>query len=112
MSADGGIYPCEHISRIFEIGSIRGSGIDLDNNRISQTYNAYFKKIRKLCSKCYLSEDCKECIFNTGIETDRPKCEFFSDKKKFASHLAGIFDYFEKDNLLFARIRDEAFIGK
>ena len=112
MSADGGIYPCEHIGRQFEVGSVKETGIELDNERVSRTYNAYFNKIRKLCSRCYLSEDCKECVFNMGVETDTPSCDFFLDRKKFASHLAGIFDYFEKDNLLFARIRDEAFAGK
>jgi len=112
MSADGGIYPCEHISRIFEVGSVRENGIDLDSGRISRTYNRYFQKVSKLCSRCYLSEDCKECVFNTGVETEKLSCEFFTDRKKFTSHLAAIFDYFEKDNLLYSRIREEAYAGK
>ena len=112
MSADGGIYPCEHISRIFELGSVRGSKVDIDSKRITGTYNTYFGKIKKLCSQCYLSDTCKECIFNTGIEKGPPVCEFYMNKNKFTSYLTGIFNTLEKDQLLFARIRDEAFLAK
>ncbi len=112
MSADGGIYPCEHISRIFELGSVKGSKIDIDSNRITETYNSYFSRIKKLCNQCYLSDNCKECIFNTGVETGVPSCEFFMNKNKFTQHLSEIFNNLEKDNSLFARIRDEAFLAK
>jgi len=112
MSADGGIYPCEHISRIFELGSVRASKVEIDSRKITSTYNDYFRKIKKLCNQCYLSDNCKECIFNTGIEKGAPNCEFFMNKHKFTTHLAGIFDNLEQDNLLFSRIRDEAFQAK
>ena len=112
MSADGGIYPCEHISRIFELGTVRDSKLDLDPEKITGLYNDYFRKIKKLCGNCYLSDNCKECIFNTGVEKGTPVCEFFMNRKKFSDHLKQIFDYLEKDKLLFARIRDEAFIAK
>jgi len=75
---------------------VRENGIDLDSGRISRTYNRYFQKVSKLCSRCYLSEDCKECVFNTGVETETLSCEFFSDRKKFTSHLAAIFDTLKK----------------
>ena len=112
MSADGGIYPCEHISRIFELGSVRKNTVDIDSNTITDTYNNYFRKIKKLCNHCYLSDNCKECIFNTGMEKGVPKCEFFMNKQKFTSHLSGIFNNLEQDNSLFSRIRDEAFLAK
>jgi len=112
MTADGGIYPCEHISRIFELGTVRNSKISIDSEKITETYNSYFQKIKKLCKQCYLSDNCKECIFNTGIEKGPPVCEFFMNKKKFTSLLSETFNYLEKDNLLFARIRDEAFLAK
>jgi hypothetical protein len=86
--------------------------VDINSNRITGTYNTYFGKIKKLCSQCYLSDTCKECIFNTGIEKGPPVCEFFMNKNKFTSYLTGIFNTLEKDQLLFARIRDEAFLAK
>jgi len=112
LSADGGIYPCEHISRIFELGTVRNSKVEIDSQKITETYNNYFQKVKKLCRQCYLSDNCKECIFNTGIEKGTPVCEFFMNKKKFASHLSETFNYLEKNQLLFARIRDEAFLAK
>lgn len=112
MSADGGIYPCEHISRIFELGSVKGSNVDLDSKKITSIYNNYFRKIKHLCDHCYISDNCKECIFNTGVEKGAPRCEFFMNKKKFTSHLSGIFNTLEQDNSLFSRIRDEAFLAK
>ncbi|TRZ76281.1 MAG: radical SAM peptide maturase [Bacteroidetes bacterium] len=112
MSADGGIYPCEHISRIFELGSVRDSKTDIDGNKISGTYNTYFQKIKKLCNQCYLSDNCKECIFNTGVEKGVPVCEYFMNREKFTSHMTKLFNNLENDQLLFARIRDEAFLAR
>ncbi|MEI6884929.1 MAG: radical SAM peptide maturase [Bacteroidota bacterium] len=112
MSADGGIYPCEHISRIFELGKVKDATIDIDPKKITTTYNTYFQKIKKLCDQCYLSDNCKECIFNTGVEKGVPVCEFFMNKHKFSAHLSQIFNYLEKDQKLFVRIRDEAFLPK
>lgn len=112
MSADGGIYPCEHISRIFELGSVRENEVDIDSEKITDTYNNYFRMIKKLCNQCYLSDNCKECIFNTGIEKGFPSCEFFMTKNKFTSYLSGIFDSLEQDISLYARVRDEAFLAK
>ncbi len=112
MSADGGIYPCEHISRIFELGSVKDSEVDINPDKITGTYNTYFQKLKKLCKQCYLADNCKECIFNTAVETGKPSCEFFMNKQKFTSHLTQIFDNLEQDQQLFARIRDEAFLAK
>ncbi|MCX6283436.1 MAG: radical SAM peptide maturase [Bacteroidetes bacterium] len=112
MSADGGIYPCEHISRIFELGTVRGSKVEINPDKITGTYNTYFQKIKKLCKQCYLADNCKECIFNTAVETGIPSCEFFMNKQKFTSHITRIFNYLEQDQQLFARIRDEAFLAK
>lgn len=112
MSADGGVYPCEHISRIFELGSVRNAETDLDGQKIAGLYNSYFQKIKKLCSHCYLSENCKECVFNTGVEKGVPNCEFFMNRKKFTTHLTGIFNNLEKDHTLFSRIRDEAYLAR
>ncbi|MCX6287365.1 MAG: radical SAM peptide maturase [Bacteroidetes bacterium] len=112
MSADGGIYPCEHISRIFELGAVRGLKVEINPDKITGTYNTYFNKIKKLCKQCYLSDNCKECIFNTAVETGIPRCEFFMNKQRFSSHITQIFNYLEEDQQLFARIRDEAFLAK
>jgi uncharacterized protein len=112
MSADGGIYPCEHISRFFELGSVRNGQAELNGEKIAGIYNGYFQKIKKLCSQCFLSENCKECIFNTGVENGPPKCEFFMNQKKFSNHLAELFNNLEKDQSLYSRIRDEAYLSK
>jgi len=109
LSADGSILPCEHISRIFEIGRMNQKEIVIDPVAIADLYNQYFQKIKPLCEKCYLSDHCKECIFNTGIETANPQCDFFTDRNRFTEYLSRSMSLVEQDYPFYLRIYNEAF---
>lgn len=112
LSADGSILPCEHISRVFEIGKFDSDHILITPETISEMYNSYFDKIKNLCSRCLLADHCKECIFNTKIETDKPVCEFFTDEPQFARNMSATLSLIEQDYPLYQRIIREAFHEK
>jgi uncharacterized protein len=112
LSADGSILPCEHISRVFEIGKFDSGEITITPETIAQLYNDYFAKIKELCSRCILADQCKECVFNTKIETDQPVCEFFTDEIRFTRGMASTLSMIEKDYPLYQRIVREAFHEK
>lgn len=112
LTTEGSILPCEHISRIFEIGKFDSNSITITPDTISQYYNNFFDKIQDLCSRCLLAEHCKECIFNTKIETGQPVCEFFTDEKLFSKQMAATLGLIEQDYKLYQRIIREAFHEK
>jgi uncharacterized protein len=96
FTADGGIMPCEHISRFHEIASYAGDRLYVRPREIARLYNRYYDKISVFCSKCYFSDNCKECIFNTGIETSRPVCEYYMREPKFREYLSQKYSELEK----------------
>jgi len=112
LSADGSILPCEHISRIFEIGQYDDNNITITPDTIAQMYNDLFGKIKTFCSACLIADHCKECVFNTGIETGNPTCEFFTDEPRFTAGLARVQDIIERDPPFYERIMREAFYEK
>lgn len=107
LSVDGTILPCEHIPRIFDLGKFEPENIYIDSNKISQDFNIRYEKIRPLCEKCYIHDHCKECIFNTRIETDHPECDFFTDEKKFIGMLSLNLDQIESTYTRYLRILKE-----
>ena len=109
LAADGSILPCEHISRIFEIGQIKNHEVIIDPDAIAMDFNHYFEKIRPLCERCYRADNCKECVFNTRIETGDPFCEYFLDETSFARYFSQQFSTIELDYPLYLRIIDDAF---
>ena len=109
LTADGCIVPCEHISRVFEIGQLKNNEIHISNDSIAEMFNQCFDKIRSLCNRCFLANNCKECIFNTRIETDNPVCDYFMDENKFKHYLAKNFDLIEQNFPLYRRVIKDAF---
>jgi len=107
FSADGSILPCEHIPRIFELGKFAGDNIQIDCDQISREFNERYEKIRSLCEKCFIHDNCKECIFNTRIETDQPECEYFTDEAKFIRQHAYHISQIESDFPLYLKILKE-----
>ncbi len=104
FTADGSILPCEHIPRIFELGRFKKEKVSLDCHKISKDYNEYYQKIRPLCEACYIHDHCKECIFNTRIESKHPECDFFTDKKAFSDNLSENMKHCESNFPIFLKI--------
>ena len=109
LTADGCIVPCEHISRVFEIGQLNNSEIHIRNESVAHMFNKCFDKIRPVCNQCFLADNCKECVFNTRVETDDPLCEYFMDEKKFSQYLARSFNAIEENFPLYRRVIKEAY---
>jgi len=109
LTANGIILPCEHISRIFDIGQVNHDGVLIDPDSIALRYNNYYSKIKTLCKQCYMDDNCMECMFNTKIETENPECEFFTDEAHFIQRLSKNLSLIEKDNKLYLKIINEAF---
>ena len=109
MTTEGKILPCEHIGREFEIGWADKENVHVDNREITGMFNRYYKKIKTFCDKCYFADNCKECMFNTGIENERPSCDFFMSQRKFGEYLSRHFSTIDNDYPFFLNIAKHAF---
>lgn len=109
ITAEGSILPCEHISRDFEIGQVNTSAIDIETGKLSEMFNNYYRKMNPLCNSCYLADNCKECMFNTGIETGKPSCDFYMSHKKFSQYLALHFSFIENNYPFYLKLANHVF---
>ncbi|MBN1199983.1 MAG: hypothetical protein JXA23_11570, partial [Bacteroidales bacterium] len=62
-----------------------------------------------LCSKCYFIDNCQECIFNTGIETEHPSCYYFTTESGFREYLKKHYSHIEADYPFFRRTAQSIF---
>ncbi len=109
LTADGSVLPCEHISRDFKLGNLHNREVHLDSRSIADLFNRNFDKIRSLCERCYLADNCKECVFNTRTDLENPVCDFFMDEQHFRELLEKMFNLVENDYTLYSKLLKEAF---
>jgi len=112
QTADGTLLPCEHISRNFVLGCLKNDKIEINDDTIAGLFNQCFDKIRSLCNRCFLADNCKECMFNTNMESEQPECEYFSDESKFKALLVKNFSVISDDFSIYTRLLEEAFDEK
>jgi len=109
LTVDGKILPCEHISRMYQLGSMNDSGINLDDDMVAMQFNSYMDRIRGLCERCYISESCSECMFNTGLLQDPPHCNAFTDQNNYARLLSEKMSMIERDFTVYRKIIQEGY---
>ena len=109
FTAHGTILPCEHISTIHEIGKYSSSKLDLNPKEIANLYNKYYDKITRFCKSCYFADNCQDCIFNTGIEKEKPACEFYTGEKGFRNYLKENYTYIEEDYPFYLKTFEKTF---
>ena len=109
FSADGTILPCEHISPFHGIGTYSDNQLVLDPTGMAKLYNTYYDKISRFCSKCYFIDNCQECLFNAGVETDHPSCSFYIRESGFRKYLMNHYSNIENDYTFYRKTTQTAF---
>lgn len=105
LTADGGILPCERIGHQFRLGQVTPDSVELDFEAIAETYNNYFRAMRKQCVDCYNSETCAQCMFHLNdIDGENPECRGFMTKGDHARYLSSFVGGIEEDPDMFRRI--------
>jgi uncharacterized protein len=104
LTVDGRILPCEHISRSYWIGRLTSGQPEMNIRKIANSFNSYLEKISPLCSKCYISDACKECMFNIHLKEQPPRCDYFIDKKTWPAFLAWRMSILERDPTIYPKI--------
>lgn len=104
LTADGSILPCEHISREFEIGKFVNQDPEINFESIAQIFNQGYERIESLCNKCFLSDHCRECLFNTYMKEGRMVCDYFQDENMFRQYLIKNFSIMEAEKKIYQEV--------
>jgi len=110
VTVNGKLLPCERIGQQHALGSLDEKGVSIDCEKITKLYNGYYDKLRKLCTSCFNSETCQQCIFNLNITDERPKCLGFMNYEDFSQFLSSHLTYLEKQPEIYSRIMKEAIV--
>ena len=112
ITVNGKIMPCERIGQQFTLGTITPeSGVELDFEAIANTYNGYYAKLEKQCSKCYNAEACIQCIFNLRDLDSSPVCHGFMNEQTFASYKARQMTFLREHPEEYYRIMEEVLVN-
>lgn len=87
ITVNGKILPCERIDQKYFLGHITDNGVDMDLDYIAQKYSDYYKKIERLCTKCYKKVFCSQCMFYMINFDDEIKCPSFTNKQDMAQYI-------------------------
>ena len=84
VTVNGKILQCERIPQNFILGQILDDRVEMNLEDIAARQNLYISKCSDQCSKCYLQEECPQCIYNiNNICGDVPVCSNFCNKDKY-----------------------------
>jgi uncharacterized protein len=88
ITVNGKILPCERIKQTYDFGKVTDSSVYLDFEKVAEKYNAYHRKMKELCSRCFNNDRCSQCIFYLDLDKDKPHCDNFVSAKRFTEQLA------------------------
>jgi uncharacterized protein len=78
------------------LGYVDEEKVEIDFEKIAGKYNRYYDKIRKQCNECYITENCKQCIFYLDIDSEKPVCKGCMNETDFSNYLAARMSYLEE----------------
>ena len=107
ITVKGKILPCEQIGHQYGLGAVDESKVELDFEKIAETYNRYYDKLKDQCCACAHSEACLQCIFLLNIDAPNPKCYGLFNKEELSQFLATQMSYLEENPQPYRKIMKE-----
>jgi len=109
ITVSGKILPCERISHKYYVGTLDERGVDINFEHVSETYNTYYEKVARTCSRCYDRDSCLCCLFHTGLlGNSSTVCRHFMNEEDDKRYLACQYDFFKRHPELYAEIMNNA----
>jgi uncharacterized protein len=110
ITANGKILPCERIGFQYGVGTVNEKKVDMDFEKMAETYNAYYDKIKSQCRACTNWNDCLQCVFYLDIEEPNPRCSGLMDKKQSSEFLAVNVSYLEENPQIYKKVMKEVML--
>lgn len=88
LTVNGKILPCERIGQEHPIGYVTDENVEIDFDNISNMYTSLYTGIIKLCEKCFMWNNCGQCMFTFKKRNDKFQCNGFLQKKDALRYLS------------------------
>ncbi len=95
VTAQGKLLACEKIEHKYALGKVTNSGVDINFSKIKDLYNINYDKMYNLCSKCYISANCVQCMFFLDLNKEKITCNGFTGYENYRILLQNIMTYLE-----------------
>ena len=109
ITVEGNILPCERISQINQLGTIKGDSVHIDFNEVSNKYLNWFRKAAIICLRCRRIDSCKGCLFQS-FDDEKSYCRNFEKQDKDVTILEPSFAFVEKNRDLLYKLIYELII--
>ena len=96
ITSNGDILVCERIGLQHVLGHVSDK-VDLDFDKVVETYNGYYSFIKQQCAQCYHADDCPECFLQFPFSSGGPVCPSLFDEERQKQHLGNIVSTLEDD---------------
>lgn len=110
VTVNGKILPCERIGHQFALGRMTGTAIELDPERIADTYNAYYARLDSLCGKCKNNKACIQCLFNMKNIDTNPVCYGYMNESSFKNYVNRQMQFLEKHPEVYQEIMEKVLV--
>lgn len=106
LTVNGKILPCERISHRYAMGHANHNSVELNEQKIAESYNQLFQTVREVCNKCHRNMSCPRCIFNMDVDKKetKPPCKQVTSAKDYSQYLAAHIAYIEKHPATYRKI--------
>lgn len=111
VTSNGKILPCERVGHHFALGKADERNVQLDCEKIARTYNQYYEKLMKMCSRCYNQDGCTRCLFHMDINQREIKCSGFMNYLSFSEYFSSFLSYLEDKPEIYSRWMREVIIA-
>lgn len=105
ITVSGKILQCEKINHEFALGNVTDDYVDIDFEKVAEFSNDYNLRLEAQCSTCEYLGKCIQCVFQIDeINSSKPKCYGFIDKKLFEINRSKILRYLSDNPSLYQQI--------
>ena len=110
VTVTGKILPCERVGHQYALGTVDLAGVRIDCEKIADTYNNYFEKLKRQCNHCHNADACIQCIFQLDNLNTKPVCSGYTNQSTFRDEVNYKMRYLSVHKGMYRRFIDEFII--
>ncbi|MDB9150911.1 radical SAM peptide maturase [Parabacteroides distasonis] len=103
LTVNGKILPCERIGQEKYLGTIDEEAVNIDLDKIVNSYNRMYEKIKNLCNNCVLIKCCAYCMYFMDYEK-KHTCDRFMNLERRYQYYSKMISELENNPILYSEI--------
>lgn len=108
VTVNGKILQCEKIDHKYVLGHVSETELDLDTEKIANTFNHYLEKMQNQCSACYRRHSCIQCMYYIEtLDAISPKCQAYMREKAFSMYCSFCLNHLRSHPYLYRKLMED-----